>query len=297
MNGFDRVGLWGTHFDADDALKFPWIKLCLRELERRSRGSDYEVFVWDNSQQPELRAIARGFGARVYPSDDELVSANASKGAGRLVVNHGASLHKLWSLVSEDFEYVMTLDTDAFPVRNGWIESLQQKLDHASLTGIWRDEMASRLQPFVHPSCLFARRQRLLQLVRPFSYVGVQDVGQRITLEITGAGETVAPLRRSNSRNPHFLIAGIYGDLVYHHAAGSRVPVFRMSEGEERDELVYTRLRTALFKDVDHVMAVLRGESDDDLGLDWERVEPWPKPVWVGIGPRQIEAAEDQQPQ
>jgi len=273
VNGFDRIGLWRTHFDEGDALRYPWIELCLREVARRSHGSDYEVLVWDNSQMPQLRAAARRYGARLYPTDDELKLdlADTSGASSNLVLGHPASLQRLWSLLPDEFEYVMTLDTDAFPIQDGWIERLKERLDDASLTGVWRDEMSGGLQPFIHPSCLFARTQRLRRIDEPFSPRGVQDVGQRITLEVTANGEKVAGLRRSNARNAHFLIGGLYGDLVYHHAAGSRVPVFRLTEGEERDRHIYNRLRDAVFDDVDRVVSVLRGESEDDLGLEWSR--------------------------
>ena len=296
VNGYDRIGLWGTHFAEGDALRYPWIEVCLREVERWSRGSDYEVLVWDNTQMPELRAIVRRYGGRLYPSDEELKKHEAPEAGGdvvrRLVLSHSQSLQRLWSLVGDEFEYVLTLDTDAFPIQDGWIERLKEYLADASLAGIWRDEMAVRLQPFVHPSCLFARRERLLRMDRPFSFEGVQDVGQRITLQVASAGEDIVPLRRSNARNAHFLIGGIYGDLVYHHAAGSRFPVFWLTEGEDRDERVYTLLRTAVFEDVDRVMSVLCGGSEDDLGLEWEGVTPSPKPPWSGRGPRHGEGTE-----
>lgn len=279
VNGFDRIGMWETHFDEGDALRYPWIEVCLREVKRRSRGSDYEVLVWDNSHMPELRAVVRRYGARLFPSDEELNESPEADGgvSSELVLSHGRSLQRLWSAVGDEFEYVMTLDTDAFPIQDGWIERLKDCLADASLAGIWRDEMAVGLQPFVHPSCLFTRRERLLRMERPFLLQGVQDVGQRITLEIAGDGENIVGLRRSNARNAHFLIGGIYGDLVYHHAAGSRFPIFRLTEGEERDEHIYTRLRAAVFEDLDHVVSVLRGDSDDDLGLEWEQVKAWPR--------------------
>jgi hypothetical protein len=292
VNGFDRIGIWGTRFDSADALHYPWIDVCLREVKRRSHGSDYEVLVWDNTQMPELRAMVREHGARLYPSDVEL--GGGTEVVRPLVLNHSRSLHQLWAHVGDEFDYVMTLDTDAFPIQDGWIDRLQEYLTSTSLTGIWRDEMASRLLPFVHPSCLFARRDRLLRMDSPFSLQGVQDVGQRITFEITDAGERIMPLRRSNVRNAHFLIGGIYDDLVYHHAAGSRYPIFRMTEGEDRDEQIYNGLRNALFDDVDRVMDVLRGRRDDDLGLEWEQVRPWPKLRWLGIGPRQVEGTEEE---
>jgi hypothetical protein len=294
VNGFDRIGMWDTHFDEGDALRYPWIEVCLRELKRRSTGSEYEVLVWDNTQMPEMRAVATGYGARLYPSDEELLAESRADGGGapELVLSHGKSLQRLWSSVGDEFDYVLTLDTDAFPIQDGWIETLKANLVGASLTGIWRDEMAGGLEPFVHPSCLFARRDRLLRMNQPFLLKGVQDVGQRIMLEIDGAGENIVGLRRSNARNAHFLIGGIYGDLVYHHAAGSRFPIFRLTEGEGRDEQIYARLRDAVFKDVDAVISVLRGQSDDDLGLEWDHVEAWPRTHWSGHGPRRLDDAE-----
>src|SRR4029077_7306388 len=118
------------------------------------------------------------------------------------------------------------------------------------------------------------RRERLERVEYPFSFGGVQDVGQRITLDIRSAGEQIEPLRRSNARNAHFMTGGIYGDIVYHHGAGSRRPIFRMTVGADRDEQVHTVLRDAVFRNLDHLVAVLRGQSDDDLGLIWEPGEP-----------------------
>jgi hypothetical protein len=264
VNGFDRLALWSAPFDQADAERYPWIEVCLREVRRRSGDSDYELLVWDNSQLRQLRAVARRYDARLYPSDEELSSGERS----RLVLSHAVALQQLFPLISDEFDFVMTLDTDAFPIQDGWIELLKARVQDASLTGIWRDEMPT-VQPYVHPSCLFARRQRLIRIEDPFSRRGVQDVGQRITLAITDNGEKVAGLHRSNARNAHFLIGGLYGDLVYHHAAGSRAPVFWMTEGRGQDERVYKRLREAVFDDLDRVVAVLRGESDDDLGLGW----------------------------
>jgi hypothetical protein len=295
VNGFDRIGLWGTNFEERDALTYPWIELCLREVRRRSVGSEYDVFVWDNSQMPALRAVIRSHGARLYPSEEQIAAAGGGKGslANSLVLIHAASLQKLLDQVGDEFEYVVTLDTDAFPIQEGWIEQLKRNLEATSLTGVWRDEMTLRLGPFVHPSCLAIRRARLLQLDQPFSFAGVQDVGQRITYEVLEAGERIMPLARSNARNPHFLIGGIYGDLIYHQAAGSRRPIFRLTEGEDRDARIYEALRDAVFRDVDHTMAVLRGVRDDDLNLEWERTEPRIRIEWPGPGLR--EALDEQE--
>ncbi|HET7467615.1 MAG TPA: aminoglycoside 6-adenylyltransferase [Candidatus Dormibacteraeota bacterium] len=290
VNGYDRIGLWGHRFDPSEAAAYPWIELCLREVARRSKDSDHEVLVWDNSHLDAQREVARRFGARVLPSDDELDVARreGEEATRRLERLHMQALERLLQATDDNFEYVITLDTDAFPVKDGWIEHMKSLLGNASLTGIWRDEMAGVLEPYVHPSCMCIRRDRLLRMQSPFSFEGVQDVGQRITREVLISGERIAPLRRSNARNFHFLVGGIYGDLVYHHSAGSRRPVFRMTVGEDTDERVFKRLREALFEDTDHVVKVLRGESDDDLGLGGELVRPMIRVNWTGMGPRDV---------
>ena len=290
VNGYDRIGMWGTTFDVSEAIRYPWLDVCLREVGRRSKGTDHEVFVWDNSQLPELRAIARRRGAHLWPTDEQLAVLGPEQASRSLALLHAESLRLLLTHVGDDFEYVVTLDTDAFPISDGWLETLKFNLQSSALTGVWRDEMEGWLSPFVHPSCLAIRRDRLLEMDDPFSLAGVQDVGQWITNDVLHAGESIQPLRRSNARNAHFLIGGIYGDTVYHQAAGSRRPVFRLTQGEASDYRVFEVLRDLAFTNLDHLVAVLRGVDDDDLGLDWNLAPPARRTEWMGQGPRDAKA-------
>ena len=67
VNGYDRHGLWGD-YSSDEAQRFPWIELCLRQVERHSAGADYEVLVYDNSWLAEHRAVLRRHDrVRVFP--------------------------------------------------------------------------------------------------------------------------------------------------------------------------------------------------------------------------------------
>ena len=61
VNGYDRHGLWGD-YSSDEAQRFPWIELCLRQVERHSAGADYEVLVYDNSW---LTSTARCCGGMI----------------------------------------------------------------------------------------------------------------------------------------------------------------------------------------------------------------------------------------
>lgn len=251
VNGFDRSGVFGP-YNAEEARQYPWISLCLRQIERYSDGTDHEILVLDNTGLPEHLTILRSYDrVHVY-----------STGDGEKA--HHDALDFLVAQTTDEVEYLITLDSDAFPVRNGWLSELTSQLEAgAALAGIWRDEMAPVIHPFIHVSCLCIRRSDLLKLRDcGFSFARnmAQDVGQNLTDAILGAGRFLAPLRRSNAWNPHFLLGGLYGDLVYHQGAGSRRAKFWTSSDLEGDERARIALRNAAFGDLDGLVAALRGK-------------------------------------
>jgi hypothetical protein len=260
VNGFDRHSV--NAFDIEEARRFPWIRLCLERLERHTPDGSYAVYVWDNSALPEQLELLEA-NPRV-----SVFSAKEHKD-----VRHGRALDRLLRELPEETEYVLTLDTDSFPIRDGWLENILGRLrDGAAIAGVWRDEMAPEITPYVHPSCFAVRLQTLRELEINFAREGGQDVGQNITAAVLEAGGTVGRLRRSNARNVHFLLAGIYGDLVYHHGAGSRHASFWTSDDASGDETARVALRDAAFRDLDTLVAYLTGdapaEAAAELGLD-----------------------------
>jgi len=249
-------------YNVDEARRFPWIRLCLEQLERHTSESAYEALVWDNSFLPEHLEILE-VSPRVSVFSERETQADE---------RHPRALDRLLREVSTETEYVVTLDTDAFPIRDGWLDELLGRLDAGAwMTGVWRDEMAPEVEPFVHPSCLASRRDTLLHLNAVFRRSGGQDVGQNITKTVLAAGGRISPLRRSNAVDLHFLMAGIYGDLVYHHGAGSRHANFWTSTDGEADETVRVALRDAAFANLDRLIDVLAGdlrlEHAPELGL------------------------------
>ncbi len=242
-----------------DAIRYPWIGLCLQELTSRSAGADYTVHVWDNTGLPEHRRIMEATDrVRVWPNGDD----------GSPPLPHPAALDRLVATVDEDVDYLVLLDTDAIPVADGWLQTLVAKLEGgASVVGVWRDEMAPELPPFVHVSCLAIRRAELLELDLPFAR-SEGEPGQALTAELQGRGRQVMAMRRTNGRNAHFLLGGIYADTVYHHGAGSRPAWFYASPDQDADEHMRIALREAAFRDLDHLVAVLRGQVDNDIWIE-----------------------------
>ncbi len=276
VNGFDRRGRFGA-FPVAEARAFPWIELCLERVARHTGSGDFRVLVWDNAGLPEHRRAMRRFDFVT------VVHSGGPQGSR----SHAAALDLLVSRAA-DAEYVLTLDTDALPLRDGWLDDLLDRLDSgAVLAGAYRDEMAPRLRPFLHVSCLAARRSDLLALPVSFARGRTQDVGQNLSLAVErrepGRGR-LSPLWRSNAYDAHFLLGGVYGDLVYHQGAGSRRARFHTSPSEsdpmsapavdQRDERIRMRLRDAAFEDLDHLVAVLSGSRANDLGLAMRAREP-----------------------
>jgi hypothetical protein len=182
--------------------------------------------------------------------------------------SHPKALDYLVSKVSAGVDYLVTLDTDSFPVRDDWLDVLVSNCETgAALTGVYRNEMVPTIHPFVHVSGLCVRQRDFRALDVSFGRRMGQDVGQNISDEFSRLGRTIAPLKRSNKVNYHFLIGGIYGDVIYHHGAGSRRAQFWTSADLDADALVSATLRDAAFQDIDHLIAVLRGQAANDLGV------------------------------
>ena len=99
-----------------------------------------------------------------------------------------------------------------------------------------------------------------------FSNVGVVDAGADISAYLEKLGLAWKPLLRSNAFDYHPLIAGIYDDRIYHHAAGSRQPHFRINRERwddeaffERENYIHRVLMQRLFDHTELFLQELRG--------------------------------------
>ena len=201
VNGFDKSGQWGQYSWAE-ALEYPWIDLCLRQVERHSRGWDYEVVVFDNSHlKPHLNIMQRYPRVRVLPDSwvgrlGRLADRVPLGFVGRLLEqHHPRALDHLVRQVASEVDYIVTLDTDSFPVRDDWLDVLISNCEAgAVLTGVYRDEMAPTIRPFIHVSGFCTRPSDLRALAVSFDRRRGQDIGQNITETFVRQGRKIAPL-------------------------------------------------------------------------------------------------------
>jgi hypothetical protein len=130
--------------------------------------------------------------------------------------------HLLNYFRSVKYENYLILDSDCFPVTEGWLEVL------LGLCTKFGKEVAApvrfeNLDRFAHPCAVFMTAKGLGQLP-PFAYQPTTDLlGNDLKENHFGPGLSFLPLLRSNVWSPHPVWGSVYHHLFYHHGAGSRV--------------------------------------------------------------------------
>jgi hypothetical protein len=246
--------------------KIRWLDLCLPQIERHSRSSDYQIYIANGDSEAEGRYIAA-----TYPKVKVFSYRTEKRGAEQ----HSAGLDFLIERLDKEIEYFVTLDSDAFPIRDRWLEILTSFIETgATAVGVYRDEFVSRFEPFVHVSCLCMRKQDYYNLGIRFAdgQKPGRDFSYYANCEWLKRNASLVGLRRSNVNNYHFLIGGIYGNLIYHHGAGSRPPAFITSTARAQNEAVWKNLRGDAFTNLDELITGL-------IDCPYDAIETLPIPT------------------
>jgi glycosyltransferase involved in cell wall biosynthesis len=197
-----------------------------------------------------LRYIA-GQSARLVVVDNgstdgsgEWLSMLAARGDIDLIrndfnVGHGPALELARKSVRSPF--LVTLDSDAFPVSHAWLSELRSRLDaQVKVAGILHH------RGYIHPSCLMVGSDTMeawnLTFLNEKSQPSRFDVGERISNEARRRGYDISGLartaesRRGSESEPVFL-GSIYENLVYHHWYTTRSVLSKQVDDVPRDAL------------------------------------------------------------
>ena len=127
--------------------------------------------------------------------------------------------------------YLVTLDSDAFPLSDGWLAHLRRLLqDPVKLAGIRHH------RNYIHPSCLMVATQTLDEFGVTFlnekDRPSRLDVAERISVEVLGRGARIAGLERvrtfcRGSASEPVYLGSVYEEMVYHHWYTTRVQTSR----------------------------------------------------------------------
>jgi glycosyltransferase involved in cell wall biosynthesis len=193
-----------------------FLRDLIRAVRRFSPHAD--LIVVDNASSDDSRALIRSAGVRSLPLPVNL--------------GHGPALDLGVGMVRTEF--FATLDVDAFPVCNGWLDALRAELDRGNVV------VGGHMhRGFAHPSMLAMRtadfRQRHHTFIRShwqrgeFVHGESWDVAERISMREPGRVSLIGP---SEVRGPG-VIGTVYGGLVYHNWFSAQGPVERRQQARD----------------------------------------------------------------
>ncbi|HEX3174200.1 MAG TPA: hypothetical protein VHQ43_08285 [Solirubrobacterales bacterium] len=219
-----------------------WIPVQQREL-RRHIEADHQVWATLVGIDP---SYGRYFDRLVDHGGDRPKDVPCG-------IDHAGRLNLLAAEIcreAEDDDLLMFLDSDAFPIADP-APLIAEGLATAPLLAIKRPENCD--DPHPHPCFCVTTVRTWRSLPGDWSeghqWVGprdepITDVGANLLHRLEQTGTPWTPVLRSNRRNPHPLMFGVYGDAIYHHGAGSRFPLARVDVAhmdtnlpQNRDEL------------------------------------------------------------
>lgn len=215
-----------------------WLHLGLPKILEYTDWPNYHIYVWNNNVTDQSVAA--------FISSQEQVTLVTVDPQETLSHRHAVPLQRLYDLArANGAYYIVTLDSDAFPIRQGWLTELISFLNGGSaLAGIWMNETREGIKPYIHPSCLSTTVNFIEENQLSLKYVGPKrkvkhDTLSHFTDKALELNLPISKLFRSNRNEIHRIIGGIYGDMVYHHGAGSR-PGAQFWD-EKRDVIVNQR--------------------------------------------------------
>lgn len=250
-------------YDRAAALQWPWPELQMARL-RRHTAAGFRVLAYGNRLIEEHEAYLRSCPEVTFSSSRDL--------------SFGEWEH-VWPVRNwlvrqavDQARLVVNLDSDAFPVADDWVERVWAALTPSNpVVAVQRPENGDH-----HSDRCFVAftRSGWRRHAFDFSPLGRIDAGGDISTSLEARGLTWTALRRTNAHSYHPIVASIHGDLVYHHAAGSRPPRFRGNAAWWTDDAEMRRedarhhlLRQRLFADPDRFLGELRG-SDAPVDLE-----------------------------
>lgn len=217
------------------------LETCLAALRRHLPKQDICVVTRVLTGDPVAFEEARPFAA-----DGVFVMLYDSTGAKTSSGRHARMLDA--ALKEAVYDYFLTLDSDCFPVADGWLEELLKMLDEgASVSGIlwpWAPMPATVRRGTIewrlrHQHC-WERTQVACQIAKTDflrgnglkfgdpegddNNFGLMDKVFAMGAKVSGLMPTRCPLSDTKEFYPEFNrhVCVVYGDLMYHHGGASR---------------------------------------------------------------------------
>lgn len=193
-----------------------------------------------------------------------------------------------FELNKDRYDRFLILDSDAFPIKQGWQEKLEfvmkRLVGQCDIACAIRCEL---LETRLHASILYAKPESLPHLNFSNGYIdsdgprkclltGRDDQGIFLPHYEGPGRDRVLPLLKSNRHTEGLLVGSVYYDLFYHHGAGSRLRQTRARAywkhlankeyWKRKAEDDGRALKQSLLERPDETIAKLAGWSDGQYG-------------------------------
>lgn len=201
-------------------------KLATQQTLRHIRKQDARLVVVDNGSNDGTEVWLRLLAER---DDIDLIRSDTN-------IGHGPALELARRGTTSP--YLVTLDSDAFPLCHEWLNNLRARLnDRVKLAGIHHH------RNYIHPSCLMVARETLDELHLTFlnekDRASKFDVAERISVDLKSKGYELSGLERTTAQRrgsvtePVYL-GSQYEGLVHHQWYTTRAAI---SGGHQVDDV------------------------------------------------------------
>lgn len=261
-----------------------WLTLFLDNLYRYTDKKKFQLLVWNNNVDDKnvIKLENKYNFYLVEPlSNDSLFHP------------HAVPLQRLFEIAKEKFraEYIIVMDSDAFPIKKGWFEVLVDSIssNKYGLAGVWRDELSKSIKPYIHPSCMCFSTKFVIENKLKLDFYGLNnekvkhDTLSSFTDKAYDLNLSLLKWKRSNKHNFHRLMGGIYGDFIYHHGAGSRTNIgfwdeeYSIEKSRINDKINLLSSHF-IFNDLNSYISWLRGSNESKFinsisNLEYSKIE------------------------
>jgi hypothetical protein len=224
------------------------VRVCLSNLVRHTDPMIYETLLVSAAKpEPSLDFLA--YIPELFREEVETINLEPPEGkeSSRL---HGWMLDEVIpNRLAKETEFILTLDSDCFPIANHWLEDLIQMLENgAKLAGIlhpWAppppDMPPSKVEYRVRSQHCWSTTHIACQLIRAGDYDDLYEQGCRFNAgddtgllipkmvraeggRIEGFKVSRCPVVWDGDLDPEFnrYSCLVYGDKIYHHGGFSR---------------------------------------------------------------------------
>ncbi|WOI38742.1 hypothetical protein R1T43_06845 [Alteromonas sp. CI.11.F.A3] len=208
------------------------LSLHLKQIRKHSPSGTYKIYAAIIKCSSSVNQILNA-SPDIKVCEVEAENSHPSK-------QHSMALTQLMDRAFRDgCEVAFTLDVDSFPIRDDWMTSMETKAaERQGVCAVHRKENGDSFLP--HP-CGAAILSTFVDKY-PFEFYpeGIEDKAKHFLSKYnqrpdSGIGlayvlweneHSWSEILRSNHVDLHYMIAGIYGDLIFHLGAGSRRPIF-----------------------------------------------------------------------